>query len=425
MTKRIIIGIILTVIVSFFLFPVSFTFLPETLNSKKILAALGIAAFVIHCIRHRTLEMHTYVIVSALLAILFSLWCLYSITANGTDDTTYVMYWVSFATWTLGAYGVCAFFRLLGKSPTLANITKYAAITCLAQCITAILIDRFPAFESLVNSVFVMEQSFFNSIHRLYGIGAALDSAGVVFSVVLVLIAHQITQNEQVAGKGTNIFLYSMAFVVITIMGNMISRTTFAGFGLGSIYMLAAYLYRHRDGLLTTRNTRLVAIFTLVLVIAVIASIVLYRTNPTFRSYFRFAFEAFFNWVETGEFRTDSTDKLNNVMWIWPTDTRSWIIGTGIFGHFIYSTDIGYCRFTLYCGLVGLVLFSIYFIYNGLSLIPKFRSSTLLFLLLIAMTFIIWVKVATDIFFIYALLFCAEGDPDPEPPPVPCESSIA
>ena len=74
---------------------------------------------------------------------------------------------------------------------------------------------------------------------------------------------------------------------------------------------------------------------------------------------------------------------------------------------------------------MGLVLFSIYFIYNGLSLIPKFRSSTLLFLLLIAMTFIIWVKVATDIFFIYALLFCAEGDPDPEPPPVPCESSIA
>ena len=124
MTKKIIIGIILTVIVSSFLFPVSFTFLPETLNSKKMLAFVGVAAFLIHCIRHHSLELPANVIMSALLAGVFSVWCLFSVTANGTGDNTYVMYWVSFGTWILGAFSVICLFKLFGKSPTLENITK-------------------------------------------------------------------------------------------------------------------------------------------------------------------------------------------------------------------------------------------------------------------------------------------------------------
>jgi hypothetical protein len=91
-------------------------------------------------------------------------------------------------------------------------------------------------------------------------------------------------------------------------------------------------------------------------------------------------------------------------MWIWPSDSRTWAIGTGIFGDFAFGTDIGYCRFTLYCGLIGLVLFSIFFIYNGLSVVSYFPDARFLSNLLIALTFIVWLKVATDIFFAYALL---------------------
>ena len=122
----------------------------------------------------------------------------------------------------------------------------------------------------------------------------------------------------------------------------------------------------------------------------------------------RFGFEGFFNWFESGVFRTDSTDKLNRIMWVWPKDQQSWIIGTGLFEDWIYGTDFGYCRFTMYCGLVGLVLFSLFFIYNGLAFYSQFDRFSFLPLFLIALTFIVWLKLATDIFFIYTLLYFIE-----------------
>lgn len=59
-----------------------------------------------------------------------------------------------------------------------------------------------------------------------------------------------------------------------------------------------------------------------------------------------------------------------------------------------------------------MAIFSAFFVYNDLSLISKFKDSKLLMLFLLALTFIIWLKVATDIFLINALLFCIDGDYD-------------
>lgn len=93
-------------------------------------------------------------------------------------------------------------------------------------------------------------------------------------------------------------------------------------------------------------------------------------------------------------------------MWVWPTDTKSWIIGTGLFDGWVYSTDIGYCRFILYCGVIGFGVFALFFIYNALIFAQRYREYNTLFLALLLLTFIIWIKVATDIFIIYALLYC-------------------
>lgn len=120
-------------------------------------------------------------------------------------------------------------------------------------------------------------------------------------------------------------------------------------------------------------------------------------------------FEAFFNWVETGELRTDSTDKLNTVMWIWPENLKGWLIGTGLFANFVYSTDIGYCRFILYCGLIGFGTFIAFFVYNAWVFACKFPFFRLLSFFLLALSFIIWMKVATDLFFIYALFIAWIG----------------
>lgn len=195
----------------------------------------------------------------------------------------------------------------------------------------------------------------------------------------------------------------------------MISRTTIVGTALGLFYMLISYFSIKRGGYIEKRQIRYYSILIGLFSIAILTSIYLYNTSPIFHENLRFGFENFFNWAETGEFRSGSTDILQT-MWIWPEDTRTWWIGTGLYGVFVWGTDIGYCLFTLYCGIPGLIIFSVFFIYNHLSLNRKFKNFFFLSLLLIAITFIVWSKVATDIFFIDALLFCIDGDKGIEEP---------
>ena len=414
--KNFLSGFFLAVFVSCFFFPFGLHFLPSGINTKIIMAGFGILAFVLYCIRNHQMQISRITLVSALIAVTFSLWCLFSITANGTDDTSYVMYWVSFATWLGGAYGVYTLLRLRYGRVDLDLLTRYLAIVCVAQCVLALMIDNIPAFQRVVDAYVDQGQEFFQEVHRMYGIGAALDSAGVRFSVVLVLIAHQIATNAAVYDSKSRLTGYILAFIVISVVGNMIARTTSIGMGLGLFYILAKYFTVKQGGDISGRQIRLYAILFTLLAAAVYISVTLYQSSPAFRQNIRFAFEGFFNWAETGEFSTGSTDKLNAQMWVWPEGYRAWMIGNGIFGNWYYSTDIGYCRFTLYCGLIGLAIFSLFFIYNGLALNGKFRKYSFLSLLLIALTFIIWLKVSTDIFFIYALLFCIDGDEDGEEP---------
>lgn len=92
---------------------------------------------------------------------------------------------------------------------------------------------------------------------------------------------------------------------------------------------------------------------------------------------------------------------------------KSWIIGTGLFANFVYSTDIGYCRFILYCGLIGFGTFVLFFVYNACVFAWKFPSFRLFSFVLLSLSFIIWMKVATDLFFIYALFYCLDWKMEP------------
>ena len=410
---KIIVCFLLGCIVSGYFFPFGFTFLPASLNTKQIIGVIGIMAFLYNSLRTKTFNMSWMTIGSALIAVIFSVWCYFSIVANNTNDTTYAEYWVSFAVWLGGAYGVVSLLKAYHGPFNLQRLTNYLAIVCVVQCFLALAIDHFPGFKLFVDSYVSQGQEFLAEIGRMYGIGCSLDPAGVRFSVVLVMIAHQIGNNKRVTDRKGPIWGYLILFAIITVVGNMISRTTIVGAAMGIVYMFLLLGFPKR-GFITARQQRFYGIFLSIVAIATVVSVILYRTSPDFRENMRFAFEGFFNLVEEGRWHTGSTDKLNAVMWIWPDTFRGWMIGNGLFGGWVYSTDIGYCRFTLYCGLIGLSIFSAFFIYNGLIVRRKFKNFTLMSLMLISMTFVIWIKVATDIFLINALLFCIDGDYDEE-----------
>lgn len=406
-------AVLLAVIVSFYLFPIGLRGLPESLNTKQMLAVFGAVLFVLRSAAKAGLGFNLKYFISFIYAVAFSIWCYFSCTFNNTSDYAYATYFLSFFVWICGAYAVISFMKAAYGKVTLSILTQYFAIVCIAQGVIAVLVDNIPSLASFVDT-WIIQDTMPKQVKRLYGIGCSLDSGGVRMCMAEILIAHQLVTDKSLAYNRKMIVLYASAFIAIAILGNMIARTTTVGLILSIAYYIY-YVNRIRRGRISRRQAMVKRLVLVIVAIAFVGAEYLYNINPEFQHDMRFAFEGFFNWAETGEFRTGSTDTLNERMWVWPWDSRGWIIGYGRFEWsswwaFGIQTDIGYCRFTLYCGLVGLLLFSLYFIYNASIVARKFKDARVFSLVLLALTFVIWIKVSTDIFQLYALLFCLPDD---------------
>ncbi len=396
----------LTILVSLYYFPIGLSILPSSLNTKNVLALAGIVLLIYNSIQSKRYTISLNLIGAIGLSVLFSMICLYSTDINHTVDYAYANYYVSFGVWLFGAYAVCAIIRFFHGEVNFKLITLYLTAVCFGQCVSAILIDRIPSFQILVDTYVSQGQEFFEEVDRLYGIGAALDTAGVRFSLVLVMLVTLLVQDASIRKHSGKVTLLFLAFFTITLIGNMMARTTILGFGTALLYLAISTGIWQLE--IRPRFFTLFLVFVLILVLGITISVYLYQTDEAFHDNMRFAFEGFFNWVEKGEWRTDSTDKLNREMWIWPEDTKTWIIGSGLFDNFVYSTDIGYCRFILYCGLTGFAAFALFFVYNAYVFAQQNQRYALMFLCFLVITFVIWFKVATDIFVIYALFYCLD-----------------
>lgn len=399
------------VLTSFFYFPFEFTFLPG-LNTKVMLAAMGIPLMLFHVVKLRDALFSTEVLIATLIAIFFSLIGLYTVDLNNTTDYVYASYVVSMWLWLTAAYTICSFIAWVHGKLSIRLIVNYLVAVCLAQCALALLIDFVPAVKIFVDHYFSMGiTEFLNKVQRLYGIGASLDVAGVRFSAVLLMISFMLSQHKKESLGSKQMTTYVISFLLIAGIGNMISRTTLLGMIGGISYFLFRTILRS-----PTISYASIKLWSILLVTAAGISIIgiyFYNNNAEIHALIRFGFEGFFNWMEKGEWRTDSTDRLNSTMWIWPesNDTKTWLIGKALFSNWHdVGTDIGYCRFIFYNGLLGLCTFVIFFCYLTVSLANRFRQFYDLFWLLFLLLLVNWFKVSTDIFLVYSL-FLAIGFP--------------
>lgn len=407
----------LTAVMSFFFFPIGFRGLPESLNTKQMLGVVGILIFSSRSIAQNAMKLPRQIAVSALMSFVFSLWCFFSTTENGLSDYAYATYFLSFFVWLGGAYAVCELLRHSYGKVDIHLVTRYLTYVCLAQCVFVFLVKFVPPFQYFVDT-FIIQDNTAKNLGRLYGIGCSLDSGGVRFCMTELLIAHEICTNKVVEKKKGLLAFYILSEFLLLCIGCMIARTAMIGFLLGTVYTLITFGYL-RNGEINIKQRRFIRFSIIFIAILTAVGIYFYNHDAWMHKQIRFAFEAFFNFAEHGELRTGSSDKLMTDMWIWPWDDKGWAIGYGLFEWKYWKaygiqTDIGYCRFTLYCGLIGLAIFSLFFLYNAFCVSRKFKKAKLLAALFAALTFIIWIKVSTDIFQIYALLFClpAEFDED-------------
>lgn len=411
---------IIIVITSLYYFPFKFTAMP-LITTKQIIAVMGMMIWGLEKSINQKGVFSRGIFSLSVLAIVFSLICLFSVVFNGTQDYTYATYIVSMWVWLAGAYGVCWLIRRLHGVVSFEILSHYLIVVCVVQCFLALIIDYNPGIKMLVDTYIQQDQEFLTEVNRLYGIGAMLDTAGIRFSIVLLLLSNLIVSRNS-NEKSRLMLLYLFAFAVLIIVGNMISRTTSVGVIMGLLYIIYKQLFGGNKRPFEMQEL-LLGILVVVFVCVPIV-IFLYNHDVAFQKNLRFGFEGFFSLAEQGEWSVGSNKQLKSMI-VYPENLKTIIIGDGYFnnpvatdpyfigkiiGGYYMGTDIGYLRFIFYCGTIGLLAFSCYILKAVGICIERFPSQKVVLLLLGVLNFVVWLKVSTDIFLIFALLLVADSE---------------
>ncbi len=398
-------------IVDLYFFSSVFTF-TRGVNSKLILGVLGLVTFVIHSAKVKKMSVSKQMIVLTLLAVGVSLASLFSMNYNNTGDDAYFTYVISMLVWLAAAYMVAVSINYAYGKLSIELIADFIIAVSVIQCTIAILGELFVPVNNFIK-LLVPGTTWLDSVDRMYGLGenTALDTGGIRYAIACILCAHMLVKTGEERRKWQLWYLF--AYVYITIIGNMIARTTSVGSVIALVYLLG-HLFSGTK--VSVTKLRVFGLMTFLFALMFGVSVWLYNTNDVFQRNLRFGFEGFINLVETGEWHVTSNDKLRS-MYVFPDNPKTWFIGDGYFNNpdgdpnyigditdgYYMNTDVGYLRFIFYFGIVGLSIFSLLILYAGLICHTRNPGDGLLFSILVLLNFIVWFKVATDCFFILAV----------------------
>ncbi len=318
--------------------------------------------------------------------------------------------------WLGGAYFVTNLVKFTHGKVNVELVCYYLISVGVLQCVLAVMVDSIPAVKTFIDSILSGEGFMGKNEGRLYGLGCALDVAGGRFAVLLTMIAFLLPRVVLRHRSNWHVILLLLAFGILSVIGNIIGRTTTIGLVLSLLYL--SYVLVHKRMPENAKKRLGGLIIGCILSFSCIATY-LYQTNASWHHNLSFGFEGFFSLVEHGRWEVHSNEMLKS-HYVYPDNFHTWVIGDGYFGStdvdpyytgfewkgFYKGTDVGYCRFLFYFGLFGLVLFSSFIVEAGLLCINKFQSYRYLFGGILLVNFIIWAKVSTDIFLILALFLC-------------------
>ena len=413
MIKKGITVIFTLIILTFYFFPFQFRLIPVG-NTKMYLAGIGLLVLGLSLGKNKDALINKGIFHLSVLASLISLAGLVSVVYNNTFDYTYTTYIISMWVWLSAAYVVVSLMKVVHGNVSVYIFCNYLIALCVFQCVLALLMEFCRPVENFIYSIIDEGTAYFlKKKDRMSGLGVGLDIAGSRFSAVLLMLSYICVHCQKKVSK--YISLYIMAFLIISIVGNMIARTTSVGMIMAILYFVIATKFHQ----LNAFKKRLLICFSIILLISVPVLIYSYRNVPQFQQNIRFGFEGFFSLWDSGRWEVGSNEILQN-MYIFPETVKTWLIGDGYFGSttndpfytgkewkgYYMATDVGYLRFIYYFGLLGLLLFIFFFIKTATICMNRFPTFKVMFLLLLVLNFIIWFKVSTDIFLVFAPFLC-------------------
>lgn len=265
------------------------------------------------------------------------------------------------------------------NSYTLPQIIKIILSIVLLNDILALLLFLNPSMNQFILSIQKMSDAdilFVSSGMRFQGIGLfRYFEGGIINAVAIILTLYLFSIRE------LNVIKSFILILVFLFLGIFIARSTLLGL-IGFIYVFYPSS-PVRKGILGIIS--LLVVFSLISFFSLSA---LFSDTPLLN----WAFEAFYNYLESDELRTTSTDGLK-AMYIYPENIYTWIYGDGIWtedDHYYMRTDVGYLRMIFYWGIIGTIMFYssiIYLSYYAVrksSTYNKYLIANILLLILIA-----------------------------------------
>jgi len=187
---------------------------------------------------------------------------------------------------------------------------------------------------------------------RFVGFGAEYFNAGIINCFALLLISHCSLSNN------SNKIVLFCSFILIAIVGSILSRTTLIGVFLGIGYNI---IKGNRKIHLSIIKYSISIIFMFFIIVKTINV----EPSDEVETALHFGFEMFYNYSENGNFSTNSSDNLFNDHYAKSNIPHgiTLVLGDGLYGdphdsdRYYKNVDAGYLRLIYYFGITGLFLF--------------------------------------------------------------------
>lgn len=242
-----------------------------------------------------------------------------------------------------------------------------------------------PQAKQLISSVFIStDNETYETSFRVKGF---VSGGGAGLSYVLALA---VLFSQAFFFKYDN-FKYILRALTITIAIIFVGRTGLIIAFLGWSYFLLKFFT-------SLKLKNIFYIFALVAVL-VVAMSNLSLSEDDLKIITRYSFELFYNFIQTGEFTSKSTEALGGMYFI--PELKHFLIGEGIYGAAVTydNVDIGYYRQLLSTGIFGLLIFYLIMLFMQYKIYIYFKYIVnSKFLLLILLSF--WIVEAKEPVFI-------------------------
>jgi hypothetical protein len=392
-----------------YIYQIGYVFLPLNFS-----CTIGILGFVFYFINKNKYfkywnEPHKLLVKTLTLLVPVGVIALFSIILNMSVDLYFFKWAVINMFYVFGAYMVV---QLIAKGFGKFDfhiLVHLLALSGVIQVSLSLVMYLNPNIGDLFQSLMVRDEIETNAISetsglRMLGFGTYFFGSGLTHGIMLIMMAMEL--NNKTLSIKLNV-LYYLAFVYITVVGLMMSRTTLIGASIGLLLILFSRLKSIKAVFKFIISTAATCVVIMIIVHLLPSN--LYKGLDDIS---RFGFEMFINYEEKGSLNTVSTDHMFKDMYVFPTNTKTWLIGDALWadplgnGYYMH-TDIGYCKMIFYFGVIGMLFFFLFEYLFIKRVFPTIIYGDVPLLAFLGYVFIINAKGLCDILpFIIMCYFC-------------------